>query len=183
MRALCLADSPGDPGSARHSVAQRLDCREKQWIEGDRDEGAGQNEIVSSSTGRRPSAMPMVARMNENSPIWAAPAATAARAARSPSSRTSTRAASGFPTTMTQPRDRCARVGHQHGRIEQHPDRDEEQDGKGVAHRQRVVRGAEAEVGLGRRPCRPETRRAPSRRRRARPSRPRCPGRSPGLPE
>ena len=85
--------------------------------------------------------------MNENSPIWARTTATE-RATRSGylSSRTMTRAASGLPSRMTA-RVAATSAGRldQVPRVEQHADRDEEQDGEGVPHRQGLGRRPEAE--------------------------------------
>jgi hypothetical protein len=38
---------------------------------------------------------------------------------------------------------------HQDGRVEQHPDRDEEEDSEGVAERQRLLGRPVAELGFG----------------------------------
>jgi hypothetical protein len=44
---------------------------------------------------------------------------------------------------------RCHRFAHHDARIEQHPDRDEEQNGKRVAQWQRLLRGLVTELRFG----------------------------------
>ena len=86
--------------------------------------------------------------MNENSPTWARASPQSDRrphrAAEQEHDRT------GHDRGADQDyresgRDQARRL-EQEGRVEQHPDRDEEHDGEGVPHRQRVGRRPEAEV-------------------------------------
>ena len=66
---------------------------------------------------------------------------------RVPRSRTIARAASGLPSRTTASVAGDERRGlEQVTRVEQHPDRDEEQDGEGVPHRQGLGRRPEAEL-------------------------------------
>ena len=106
--------------------------------------------MLIASGGRTPRSRPSVTRMNENSPICASATRHGQRRAQrdSCSTRSTTTATSGLPTSTmaraapaTSPARRAAR------RVEQHADRDEEQHGEGVAHRQRLGRGAQAVVG------------------------------------
>ena len=112
-----------------------IDGTEEQRVEGDRDERAGEDQVIALVR-QQAETTASSARMNENSPIWASPAATSARpAADSRRSTTMAKAASAC-RPRRQRRPRATRRGsRQERRVEQHADRDEEQDRERVAQR------------------------------------------------
>ena len=88
--------------------------------------------------------------MNENSPIWATPAATVSPTRGCwPSRATIPNAASGVATSDDQHDGHDGRdVGDQEAGVEEHPDGDEEQDREDLAQRQRVGGDLVARVGF-----------------------------------